>query len=567
MGLRLTRPPRGARVGWRATLWVASIAVALASCSVGRSQGGDPVTQGTPTDAAEREVAGRFYERTAAGDLVERAVPSRVPPPGDVAPVHPVTDARVADSLRGADAAREASLADVASAPRAARLVPEDLTRRARAYHVGVEHFTDAALAEFVAGVGALEGFRVIARLAPGAEWTALMAPVPNLTPIELPGVQYIWTEDITEIGIDGSFRMTARMGDRGLLLRRALFVDRVRRYYPEVSPAELDALEHLPVGPASRPGVLPDSVMRRFPSIMYMNQGLVEADGAQAVAAAIALARGAPLHEAMLYLEGGNVLLGTLPSGEPYALVGRDSAAIARAVLAYHHARPVSEEDAVTAMAKDLGVDRAHVFVVEQPGVFHLDMAMTLLRPGMVVLNDAREALRLQTRWLRDDHEAWRPQRLAAASQDDYREALRLWQDAGHDVQETIERLQKYAERFAGYEARTLADLEAAGLSVVRVPGRFLHPTRPWDRDIMNFVNGESGVNPRGRTYFITQGGDPRAERLMAERLLSPAIGLDRLYVAPRLVSRDTLWEKGGIGCRVKAEGEVVAARPGRTP
>lgn len=74
-----------------------------------------------------------------------------------------------------------------------------------------------------------------------------------------------------------------------------------------------------------------------------------------------------------------------------------------------------------------------------------------------------------------------------------------------------------------------------------------------------MNFLNGEGGVNPRGRTYFITQGGDPRAERYIAARLLAPSIGLDRLYFAPRLASRDSLWEKGGVGCRVKAEGDVV--------
>jgi hypothetical protein len=198
-------------------------------------------------------------------------------------------------------------------------------------------------------------------------------------------------------------------------------------------------------------------------------------------------------------------------------------------------------------------------VFVVEQPGVFHLDMAMTLLKPGTVLLNDALEALQIQTQWLREDHDAWKPRREAAGSEDEYREALERWQEAGHGLEETIQRLQKYAERFARFEARTLADLRAAGLTVVRVPARFLHPTRPWDRDIMNFVNGEAGTNPQGRTYFITQGGEPRAERLIAARLLTPAIGLDRLYVAPRLVSRDTLWEKGGIGCRVKAEGEIV--------
>jgi hypothetical protein len=73
-----------------------------------------------------------------------------------------------------------------------------------------------------------------------------------------------------------------------------------------------------------------------------------------------------------------------------------------------------------------------------------------------------------------------------------------------------------------------------------------------------MNFLNGEAGTSAHG-TYFVTQGGDPRAERYIADKLLAPGTGLDRLYVAPGLISRDTLWERGGIGCRVKAEGDLV--------
>lgn len=509
------------------------------------------------TDAADGDVLGHFYERGPDGRIIEQTLPFTEGPAAPAVPVSAVSEQQIASRLQRADSGRAADLADVAKAPPAPRLVPEDLTRRARVYHMGVENYTDAAMAETVARIGGLEGFSVVARLAPGHSWIGEVARVPNLTTVELPGVRYVWTEDVTEIGVDGSFRMTARMGDRGLLLRRSLFVDRVRRYYPDVTPAEIEAIQNLPPGPASRPGILPDEVMRRYPDAMYMNQGLVEADGAQAVAAAISEARGAPMREGMLYLEGGNVLLGTLLRGEPYALVGRDSVAIARAVLAHHSGTPVSEAEVRAVMAKDLGVAPAHLFLVEQPGVFHVDMAMTLLRPGTVLLNDAMEALRLQTQWLREDHEAWRP-RPAAATPEDYGKELAAWQQAGRHLEDTIHKLRKYAERFARFEARTLADVEAAGLTVVRVPARFMHPTRPSDRDIMNFVNGEAGTNPQGRSYFITQGGDPRAERHIAATLLTREIGLDRLYFAPRLASRDSLWEKGGVGCRIKVEGDV---------
>src|SRR5262249_4213364 len=159
-----------------------------------------------------------------------------------------------------------------------------------------------------------------------------------------------------------------------------------------------------------------------RYPDSLFMFQGLVDTEGAQVVAAALARARGTALRQAMTYLEGGNVLLGTLPDGAPFALVGRDSVAVSRAFLARVLGRPVSEEDVTEVIAKDLGVERPRLFLVEQPGVFHLDMAMTLFAPGTVVFNDEREALRLQVAWLREDHEASRPAREAATSEDEYR-------------------------------------------------------------------------------------------------------------------------------------------------
>jgi hypothetical protein len=512
----------------------------------------------TPADVAE--VSGRLYELDPSGNLVERSIPQSGGPQRAV-PLSPVTEQGIALELERAGAGRTADLVDPAHAPTVARLVPEDFTRRAHVFHVAIEHYTDAAFAELFARVGQIEGFSVVARVAAGTEWAEYLWYVPSLTVIELPGAQYLWTEDVLEIGVDGTFQMTARMGDRGMW-RRALFVDRLRRYYPQVKREELEEISRLPTPPDELPGLLPIDVMRRFSDIMFMNQGLVEREGGQPVAAALAALRGAKLREAVTYLEGGNVLLGTLPDGRPYALVGRDSAAVSRTLLERQRGTPVAEADVVTAMARDLGVAPELLFLVEQPGVFHLDMAMTLLTPGTVVLNDAMEAFRLQTTWLREDYEAWRPQRGAFTSEADYLRKLELWREAGRIVDATIASLWKYTERFIRYEARTLADLEAAGLKVLRVPGRFPHPARAWELDIMNFLNGEAGTSPSGRTYFITQGGDPRAERYVAAKLLAPGTGLHRLYMAPRLASRDSLWEKGGTACRVKVEGEVRAGR-----
>jgi hypothetical protein len=508
---------------------------------------------------AEDGVTGRFYERDERGGLMERPLP----PPGRMrlpaVEVRRVSEEELRAALDRVAAARAAALADLARAPAASPIVPEDLTRRARVFHLAVEHYTDAAFAEFLAGVGAVEGFQVVARLSPGAAWADHLRHVPNLALTEVPGPHYIWSEDISEISVDGTFHMTARVGDPRLLAR-ALLVDRVRRYYPQVPPAELAAIAALPTERGGQNGGLPSEILLGVPDVRFMLQGLVEREGGQRVGAAIALTRGAPLREAMTYLEGGNVLVGTMPGGASFALVGRDSLAVSRALLQRHLGRPVGDGELRAAVAKDLGIEPARLYPVEQPWVFHLDMAMALLRPGTVVLNDAWEAFRLQTTWMREDHAAWRPRRESASSEVEHLRDLERWRAAGRDLEETIRRMQRFTEFFARYEARAAADLDAVGLQVVRVAGRFVHPTLPWARDVMNFLNGEAGTNGQGRTYFVTQGGDPRAERYIADRLLTRDTGLDRLYLAPRLVSRETLWEKGGTGCRVKVEGEVVS-------
>jgi hypothetical protein len=527
--------------------------VLLAGClsaSVDRSVG---------AESADGEVAGRLWTRTASGGIVPRPLPDPMGSARSPVRLQPVIQQDLHARLREAGAARAAALADGARAPVSSRLVPEDLMRRANVAHVAITNYTEAAFATLMARVGLLEGFSVVARVSPGSPWAGALRGTPNLALIELPDPQYVWTEDVTEIAVDGTFRMTARVGDRGLL-RRSIFIDRVRRFYPQVSATTLEELAALPGVPGRPPGELPLATMRRFPDMMFMIQGVVERDAGQEVAAALAAARAAPLGEATTYLEGGNVLLGTLPGGEPYALVGRDSAAVSRAVLERHRGRAVHEAEVIAAMAADLAVPPARLFLVEQPWVFHLDMAMTLLAPGTVVLNDALEAFRLQTRWLREDHEAWRPRRETFASEAEYRRDLELWRWAGEDLEATIRMLWKYTQWFIRFETRARADLEDAGLTVLRVAGRFPHPARPWDRDVMNFLNGEAGMSPRGGTYFITQGGDPRAERYIARRLLGPDTGLDRLYLAPRLASRASLWDKAGIGCHIKVEGEVAA-------
>jgi len=534
----------------RLTAGAGGLVVVLALLA-GRPAGADP------------EVALRVFERGPAGAVVERVV--RDPEAGAAAPVslQPVEADALAAGLARVAAERAAALAGSPGAPPGgARLVPEDLTRRAAVLYTSVEGYTDAAFAEVLAQVGRREGFRVVARVAPASPWREPLGAVPGLTVSVDPARPYAWTEDVVEVGLDGTFHMTARAGDRAVM-RRAIIVDRIRRFYPDTPPEALEALRGLPTPADRAPGQLPEPAIAPFPEVRFAVQGLVEREGAQAAAAGLAIARGAPLREQVTYLEGGNVLLGTMPDGAPYALVGRDAAAAARALLERHRGRPVGPDEARAAMARDLGVAPARLALVEQPWVFHLDLAMTLLAPGTVLLNDALEAYRLQSRWLREDHEAWRPRPQDGEAAEAHARRWALWVDAGRDLEETLRRLWLAAERFARSEARAQADLEAAGLTVVRVAGRFPHPARPGEVDAANLLNGEAGTGASGGTYFITQGGDARAERHVVERLLAPGPGVDRVYVAPRLVSRDTLWEKGGVGCRVKAEGTLALPRP----
>ena len=544
----------GSVAGLAAGLLIVLTALAAASAEPGPA----PPAPRRATLQDNGEVTARLYQLDGSGSILLRSLPE----PFEVAPpplgLERITEEEIAARLHRAGAVRAAVLAGAPPDLAPARLVPEDLARRLRVLHMAVAGYTDAALVTLAARVGMIEGFSVVARLSAGSQWVEHLANVPGLALARLPGRNYLWTEDITEIGLDGTFRMTARVRDRGLL-RRSLLVDRVRRFYPEVTPAQLDTIRALPAPADRAPGDLPPDVLRRFPDIVFVAQGRLERDLSQEVAAALAAARGARLREAATYLEGGNVLLGTLPGGAPYALVGRDSAAVSRALLERDQGRAVGDAEVLRAMAEDLGVDPTRLFLVEQPGVFHLDVAMTLLGPGTVVLNDALEASRLQAEWMREDHEAWRPRPEQSPSPARYLRDLDLWRDAGRRLDETIASLRAHAERFARDEARALADLEAAGLRVLRLAGRFPHPARPGNRDVMNFLNGEGGTSSSGATYFMTQGGDPRAERYVAARLLAPGTELDRLYLAPRLISRDALWEEGGIGCRVKAEGDSV--------
>jgi hypothetical protein len=69
----------------------------------------------------------------------------------------------------------------------------------------------------------------------------------------------------------------------------------------------------------------------------------------------------------------------------------------------------------------------------------------------------------------------------------------------------------------------------------------------------LMNFLNGEVGASERGG-YLITNGGDCRAEYLIAELYLKYTKTLRAVYFTDPKAATTSLQYGGGIGCRTKS-------------
>ena len=142
-----------------------------------------------------------------------------------------------------------------------------------------------------------------------------------------------------------------------------------------------------------------------------------------------------------------------TARDGSPYVLVGRDSLAVTRKLL------PGQADEAAAAaqVAKDYGLQPENIIPLEQPGDFHLDMAMTLAGPGQVLLNDSRQVLALQKQWITEHYQ-------------------HSWFNRDQQPSDLAE-VEKKANKTAVFEDIVAKQLSAAGLEVFRVPGVFLNP------------------------------------------------------------------------------------------
>jgi hypothetical protein len=375
--------------------------------------------------------------------------------------------------------------------------------------------------------IGRLEGFDVTVHVAAGREAVLAEAErISGVNVLESPGPADIWIEDIGEIERDGNVSFPALVGDPDRIAS-AVFRARLARFHPDI-PA---------------PSGLAFAELRRwlehaYPDIGFEVLGRVDKLGSQTELAASALDRHAEVREDLTYLEGGNHLLGLLPDGTTYAVVGRDSVAASRAVLSLSLGREVPEGDVSAAIAADLGVEEKDLYPVEQPAAFHLDMSLMLVGPKVAVLDDAEEAARLQEQWMRE----------AFAHGDDDEIA-----DTGA-LEARVRRLWAQARRRAALEERTRADLAASGFAVHRMAGVF--DEWPSQMNVMNVIVGTNGA---GERYAISLGADPRAEQYAASKLLGELpIRLDRIYFLARELSLPV--GPGGIKCRVKTTGSLVS-------
>lgn len=484
----------------------------------------------------------------------------------------PVDDAAFQRTLQQAQTEREHGLVRGGRAARAAPVLPEDTSLQVTAFHMADlgGDVTAGRLVPQMARIGQHEGFSVVLRV----DEAMVKSTRQEMKDAGLDNVQVVgfkaegedhWSEDQGSIDRAGGISVPAffhskKKGVPDFNNAAAVYEDRLRRWYPE---ARVDTAKMKWAELISDAGFL-----KKFPDVTaLLTVGAVGERSSQRAVAALAAASDAPLRIDTSHVEGGNFLSGTLPSGETYGLVGRDSVAVTRKLMERDTGQKFDERQTLDAIADDLGLKSKNIHLVEQPGDFHVDMGMAVFAPGQVVLNDAHQAFALQERWLRDDYAASRPRPLSPGADAKQRarqqQKLKEWTEAGTKLESQLKSMKARAQMVARFETRSAADLKAAGMEVHRMAGAFMNPQQP-HKYLMNFFNGEASTNAKGERFFITNGGDPRAEKLVIASLLSKIpTGLKRVHFLDRELSQKSLEDLGGINCRVRAEGVVVKGLP----
>lgn len=434
-----------------------------------------------------------------------------------------ITSQQVSDAIASSTREREEQLHDLSKLHAGNRVVPKDSTLNPTDVTMYLRSRGDVSTryAEQLSQIGKIEGFHVVAGI-PGSagSYQKELQGYDNISLMEIPHGE-VWTEDYSEPTLGGGQVTPAIFDDSwGGLVKGAIDEGRRERF-----------------GPLGLDGV-------------FAYHGAVNQGKFQKAAIARALAEPGPLRQALSYLEGGNIYTGSRPNGDGYVLVGKDSFAVTKKLLESQTDRKWSPDEVKNVIAADLGLKAENVVPIEQPGAFHLDMRLTAIAPGEIMLNDAVAACNQQVAWMRED-----VQSKLTRGEIGSEEASRL----NKAIERQAKAMMKQAESMAPYENLTAKDLEAAGFKVHRVGGQFVDPNKP-GRDTANYFNARHFTNEQGERVTILMGGKSREEAYIAQKIFDfTGNDISRIHFLDPSVTQQTLDLWGGLKCRTKPEGDLV--------
>ena len=256
-----------------------------------------------------------------------------------------------------------------------------------------------------------------------------------------------------------------------------------------------------------------------------------------------LALALGVRPIMNLTYSEGGNTLIGTRDDGSPYVIIGRDSYEASRFCMEADLGRNITDDEIKMAFAIDYGVEKEHLYFVEQPGDFHLDMNLAIIGHNTIVVNDAVAAEEA----FREDNLRWGEKVRAAL--------VNQSKDDGLDEDMVaIESGMQFAEVKKIFEDKTAQDLITHGFNVERIAGRFDYQTPVGRKAAMNFFNMVTGRSLTGEKIVVAMGvTSVKYQQQFKEMMQKENPDLDTFYFLNLEHSQKSLKFHGGISCRAK--------------
>ncbi len=400
------------------------------------------------------------------------------------------------------------------------RAVPKDSTLNPTEFTMYLKNAGDVStrFAEQLSDIGKIEGFQVLANVSSEAMPKHLAKQgADNVSFVHVPHGE-VWAEDYGEPLVGGG-RVVPAFIDSSRLVSDAIREGREERFKQH----GLDG---------------------NFAYHGAVNQGRF-----QELCLAQGIAEGAPLRQALSYMEGGNIFTGTKADGSGYVLVGKDSFHVTKRLLESETDRKWSDAEVKEAIAADLGIEANAVVAIEQPGAFHLDMRLTSTAPGEILLNDSVQGAEQQIAWMKADLES----KMSEMSAKEIQQRRNEIEDNGKQMLENAKLMKRY-------EDLTAQDLTDAGFVVERTGGSFVQENRA-NRDTANYFNARHGTNENGERFTIMMGGTPREEAFMAQEVFDKSHGqISHIYFLDPTVTQSTLDLMGGLKCRTKPGGDVVS-------